>query len=286
MQELRIVLIIVGIIVIAGLLAHGFWTSRKHPNDKIMDRPKKRSRQTPDKASKAQNRDDDGFDKLGLGSVRVQGDSENESETLDRIDPEFDASLSAVENESDSPQSQSTIIVEDDREVKDVLLVAEPGDEKESTTEAGQDLKPQEPVDVYVLNVVGIDGKALQGAKLLPCLLSLGFKYGDMSIFHRHLETNGEGSVIFSLANMVKPGTFDLDTMEQFQTQGISLFMPVPCVGEASKNFSVMYDAAVSISKELDGELLDGYRNRFTPQTLAHYQQRVREFERQQLLVS
>ena len=42
-----------------------------------------------------------------------------------------------------------------------------------------------------------------------------------MNIFHRHVDNAGNGKVLFSIANMLKPGVFDPDNMEQFSTQGV-----------------------------------------------------------------
>ncbi|AJR09600.1 cell division protein ZipA [Photobacterium gaetbulicola] len=63
MQELRLVLIIVGALAIAGLLLHGLWSSRKEKPAKFGEKPLGKL----DKAA----RDSEGFDKDGVGSVRV-----------------------------------------------------------------------------------------------------------------------------------------------------------------------------------------------------------------------
>ncbi|GAM62044.1 cell division protein ZipA [Vibrio ishigakensis] len=39
MQELRIVLIVVGVLAIAGLLIHGLWTNRREQSGKFSDKP-------------------------------------------------------------------------------------------------------------------------------------------------------------------------------------------------------------------------------------------------------
>ena len=101
-----------------------------------------------------------------------------------------------------------------------------------SATETAEKVPEIEP-QVIVLSVVMPEGQAMSGAALLPTLLTLGLKYGEMNIFHRHQDNAGNGKVTFSLANMMNPGTFDLDDIENFSTQGITLFMTLPNTGDA-----------------------------------------------------
>jgi len=53
------------------------------------------------------------------------------------------------------------------------------------------------------------------GADLLPVLRKQGLHLGEMSIFHRHADVDGNGQVMFSMANMVKPGTFNVREVAQ-----------------------------------------------------------------------
>ena len=141
-----------------------------------------------------------------------------------------------------------------------------------------------EPSEVLIIHVAMPDGQTISGASLLPLLISLGFKFGEMDIFHRHEDSAGHGAVLFSLASMYNPGTFDIDNIEQISTKGLSMFMTLPCKGEALANFNMMHNAAKKISEEFGGHLLDSNRSALTVQTVRHYVEKIREFERQRLI--
>lgn len=138
--------------------------------------------------------------------------------------------------------------------------------------------------EVLVINVKASEGNDLSGAALLPLLLTLGFKFGEHDIFHRHVNANGKGPVLFSLANMVKPGVFDIDNLETFRTLGISLFMVLPIEGDPHQVFNMMHNAARKIAEEFDAQLLDGRRSILTKQGIQRYVEKIREFERQRMI--
>ena len=138
--------------------------------------------------------------------------------------------------------------------------------------------------EVLVINVRAPEESTLSGAALLPLLLTLGFKFGDHDIFHRHVNANGKGPVLFSLANMVKPGVFDIDNLETFTTQGISLFMVLPIDGDPHQVFNMMHNAARKIADEFGAQLLDGRRSILTKQGIQQYVEKIREFERQRII--
>lgn len=140
------------------------------------------------------------------------------------------------------------------------------------------------PQEVLVLNVKTPENSPIQGAALLPMLLTLGFKFGDQDIFHRHVNSNGKGPVLFSLANMFKPGNFDIDNLENFTTQGISLFMILPIEGDPHQVFNMMHNAARKIADEFAAQVYDGRRALLTKQSLQQYVEKIREFERKRMV--
>lgn len=154
--------------------------------------------------------------------------------------------------------------------------------------ESSENTAQKDPVEteVIVLSVVMNEGHLMSGSALLPSLLTLGMKYGDMNIFHRHEDNAGNGKITFSLANMMKPGTFDLDNMENFASQGISLFMTLPNAGDPFEVFDQMLMSAKQLAQEFHGQVLDDKRSVMTKQTEQHYIGKIREFERKYRIAS
>ncbi|GAB1259951.1 cell division protein ZipA [Aurantivibrio plasticivorans] len=140
-----------------------------------------------------------------------------------------------------------------------------------------------EPEDVLVLNVMSKNDQFFNGDDLLSVVLANGMRFGSMNIFHHHESASGEGKIYYSMANIVKPGVFDLNEMHNFRTPGVSLFMTLPNEGDSKKAFEAMLNTAQALSTELGGELKDENRSVMTSQTIEHYRSRIKEFERKQL---
>ncbi len=141
---------------------------------------------------------------------------------------------------------------------------------------AEQQAAPQQ--DIIIINVAMPEGMTMSGASLLPQLLTMGFKFGEMNIFHRYEKNDGTGQVLFHLSNMFNPGTFDVDNMEQFNTRGVSLFMTLPGQGDAMHNFTLMQNAAKKLADEFGGELLDNERKPLTVQATRRYVDKIRDY--------
>ena len=137
--------------------------------------------------------------------------------------------------------------------------------------------------EVIVINVMAKSGMMMEGSKILTVLLRHGMRLGDMSIFHRHADSDGHGPVMFSMANMLKPGTFTMAEMETFETPGVSFFMQMPNKLGNMQCFEHMLKTAEAVKAELDAELKDENRSIFTRQTIEHSRQRISDFELEML---
>ncbi len=145
------------------------------------------------------------------------------------------------------------------------------------------DTKPLPIEKVLIINVVAHDKEGFKGPALLQNILESGLRFGEMDIFHRHESMTGNGERYFSMANGVKPGTFDLDDIDHFSTRAVSFFLGLPGPKHPKRAFDVMLAAARKLANELNGELLDDQHSVMTAQTIEHYRQSIVDFERRKL---
>lgn len=273
-EEFRYALIVAGVLGMAALVIHGLWSNRKNNHEaksRFFDESKN-------------NEVAEGFDEFGVGKKRKLAPGEKPQPKPEVIKaPRSDRLREPVKK----IRRQETELSQSEREEPSMSFSAGADDEQQHQQYQAEDETPQAEAvanEVLILYVLMPEGQDINGAMLLPSLLTLGFKYGEMNIFHRHQDSAGSGEVLFSLANMFNPGTFDLEEMDKLQTRGLSLFMTLPGPGEALQNFNLMHNAAKKLAEEFGGQVLDGQRSMLTVQTVRHYVERIREFQRQQLL--
>lgn len=145
------------------------------------------------------------------------------------------------------------------------------------------DLGVNDIADVLIVNVMAKPGEEILGEDLYRALISCGFHHGEMDIFHRFEQHNGQGRLLFSVANVVEPGTFEPTPAEDFATPGVCMFLKLPGPKRPLQAFDVMVDCARKIGKILNADMKDEHHSVMTQQTFEHYRQRVIDFERKQL---
>ncbi|WP_115718142.1 cell division protein ZipA [Gallaecimonas mangrovi] len=266
------VLLIIGVLIIGAIFAHGLKTIRNQGQAKLKTKSMK--------SMPTKEKDPNGFDDDGIGEVRVVAKRRQEPK-MEQMDLNLNAEPAAEVSEAPAADEFEAPEAPEARQPEPAMPSIKAVEE-----EAAAEPVAPENQEVLVLHVVAKDEDPIEGAELLPLLLSLGMRFGEMDIFHRHKESSGRGPVLFSMANMVNPGTFDVDNMEQFNTRGLALFMTLPNAGDAMKAFAMMLNAAQKMAEEFGCQVLDGDRNLVTQQTVQHYQGQIREFTRRQLLAA
>ena len=132
--------------------------------------------------------------------------------------------------------------------------------------------------------VVAQAEEGFSGTDILETLLACDLRFGDMDFFHRHERASGRGPIEFSVANMMKPGVFDIDNMEPLQTRGLMFFVTLPGPADMLKAFDYMYETVKVVAKSLGGDIQDETRSVITRQSLEHMRQQIRELERRLLV--
>lgn len=266
-MELRYWLIVIGVIVIVGILFDG-WRRMRGGSGKLKFKLDHSFSNLPD----------DDADPDLLGPARV----------IDRKrEPEFNeadmptVSASELNRKRNIEPKQGDLGLDADEPVPTLLTPVEDEDESHSAKSSKEQLPVEE---VLVINVIARDAEGFKGPALLQNILESGLRFGEMDIFHRHESMAGNGEVLFSMANGVKPGTFDLDDFELFYTPAVSFFLGLPGPRHPKQAFDVMIAAARKLAHELNGELKDDQRSVMTAQTIEHYRQRIVEFERKKQL--
>jgi cell division protein ZipA len=133
---------------------------------------------------------------------------------------------------------------------------------------------------IVTLYVAARAGHALTGPDLVVAAEKAGLIYGHMNIFHRMVDKHPEQGPIFSVANLVRPGSFDLRTIKDMKTPGISFFMTLPGPMPALDAWDTLLPTAQRMAELLDAVLLDEERNALGRQRIANIRDDLRAYDR------
>ncbi|HJR14453.1 MAG TPA: cell division protein ZipA [Rhodanobacteraceae bacterium] len=199
----------------------------------------------------------------------------------ERVDPVIGDTTDADGVAPDTPPQQGELDVALQRELDRLgaTVAADRNMPVEST--AGQ--RPHEfPVDRIVsLFVVARAGELFRGSDVVVAAERAGLRFGAMSIFHRLVDGRPDAGPIFSMANMMKPGYFDMARIGELTTPGLSFFITLPGPLAALDAWEAMLPAAQRIAELLGGDLLDEDHSALGRQRVAGLREELRAWDRQ-----
>lgn len=266
--EIRLVLLIIGIIIICAI----FWDGKRRQN-----------RQKNYLNRKLKKVDVSGTDLFTIEQhseeVAEEFDDEYEVEEIVEEKParnfrteenteEFDFEQDIQEQETPEPEiiEQEEIIARE--EPREEITEEEILPEEEPVMVIQE--KPKTKISRLVLfSLIARSNKTFGGFKLLQVLLNHGFRFGDMHIFHYHENNDEHSKKLFSLAAATETGEFDLAHMANFSCKGLVIFMNSKDHANASEIFDEMVEVTEALAKSLSADLKIGHDEAWSEANLA-----------------
>jgi len=134
---------------------------------------------------------------------------------------------------------------------------------------------------IVTLYIAARAGEKLRGPDIVVAAEKAGLVYGHMNVFHRLVEGHPERGPVFSVANIMKPGSFDMATIQSLETPAIAFFLTLPAPIPALDAWETMLPTAERMAELLNGVLLDESRNALGRQRIAHLRDELRAYDRQ-----
>lgn len=276
MPELRLALIAVAVLLVVAVYLFSRWqgkqgdtgTRPRHHRPRVdeddlpsisVSRPARRPE--PPVESKADARLAGLKQKISSGFASLAASVSSDEERDGDMPPEADGEeLSATR----PPAEHSSRASEEEDPAAEALKGFDPDSQK-----------------IISLHVLAVGETGLDGGELRTLLEDNGCLHGQYGIFHRS-ERDGAGrpSLLFSVANIVEPGQFDLDRMGGERYRGVTLFAVLPGPWSGLAAFHEMVSLARRLAEALGGDVRDEARNAFSRQRETHIQEQITEFER------
>jgi cell division protein ZipA len=168
-----------------------------------------------------------------------------------RFDEVLHAQLDIEEDDDDS--AQPTLFDEDDTQPN--IRIDE--DEPAANTEQQQQAEPEVEDEVIAFTVMAQQDRTFSGRMLRSVFNEFDLHFGDMRLFHRYDEAK---QTVFSVANILAPGTLIPEEMVSMKTPGVLLFARLPDTEQRSAVFNALLQCAQGVSFALHGVLCDEQR--------------------------
>jgi cell division protein ZipA len=189
--------------------------------------------------------------------------------------PENETMLSPKIEEIEALDTESIL------ETETFPAVADKKEEPVQQLPAPRIKKPEPKSEMIIaLYVVAQRQSLFTGRDVLTVFEDLGLQYGKMKIFHHY--GIGELKVqqaIFSIANMMEPGTFNPQDMEAFTTEGLVLFMRLPGPFGGRVAFELMLNNAERLAEALEGTVEDEQHIPLNHKKISALREKIANFE-------
>ncbi len=129
------------------------------------------------------------------------------------------------------------------------------------------------PSNIIVLYILPTADKELMGSQINSSVQAMGLTFGEMNIYHY----KPENRTVFSIANMLEPGSFDADTIHDLKTSGLTIFMQISG-DDPLDDLTEMLQRSYQLAGLLDARLCNHKREPLTEQDAENYRSQVSHF--------
>ena len=296
MDDLRIALLIAGIVVVVVVYAYARHSRRRAARKaQELELVSLDSRDdweiVPiDRTSPEPGEARDGTDTAehvdGLGGMFAPGRETSDAEPsvdlniLAGLRATYESTIDGTVDESIAPELSEDAAVEDSMAPEPPEDGAAPGpvpgvDAGRPAAAAGAE--PPIAVDmtrplVYLTLVA--KQERVSGRVVLESLEAEGFRPGLMRLYY--WRNDAESSVVFGVANMVEPGLLDPGELPGMETPGLVTFMSVPQDGAtAFRILNAMVAVSRRLARRIDATLCDETRSTLTAQAENHLREKI-----------
>jgi cell division protein ZipA len=278
MPELRIILLIAGVLFVAGIAGFEWWRARRDRpvanmprDDASHDSPTPRgSAALPEigVAREPRSTVPDTLPVIELRAATKTGPRDSGGIAVSQdvaVDEPFEnTSTQAIFRAHDEPY-----IGQDD----DVSASRVVEWDKDPSAQ-GQKLTLAWPAEserrIVTLRVLPRSEPRFAGRNLRQAFGSAGFRHGPLDIYHL---PDDQGRVLISAAALAQPGTFDPSNMGSLRFSGLNLFAVLPGPLPERECFDELVHAARTLAERLDATITDQHGEELTAQRIARLRQ-------------
>lgn len=129
------------------------------------------------------------------------------------------------------------------------------------------------------LTIMARAGQQISGDTIRQATRAAGLVLKDDGVYRFEVkDAQGYKQPLLGLANILEPGSFDLQQIEQLATPGLVLYLHLPAPIEAREAFESLIDIGHKLEELLEAELCDESRSVLTKQTIGHLKEKVEAF--------
>lgn len=189
----------------------------------------------------------------------------------------------AEETTSETPPD----VVEENIEEK--VRIIEPIEEIVEEEIPVEKFQPEEVVEIpkktnliIAFYIRAFNSKGFNGADIFAAMEQVGLKYGEHQIFHYYgSEQLSVSMPIFSVANLLEPGIFKSEKINEFYTPGLACFMCLPTALSGRVAFELMLHCAKRLADLLKGKLEEEHQQTISAEYIDFMRYNIERFEYQ-----